>query len=102
MTLALSFVARRRITDGQTGYRAFSLNAASNAEIIHDFNYAQVLTLNLLSKGYRYLEVPISYHFRTAGDSFVKLGPYLRKVVPAIYRELNRSELKTKPNMKSN
>ena len=102
LTLALSFVARRRITDGQTGYRAFSLNAASNAEIIHDFNYAQVLTLNLLGKGYRYLEVPISYHFRTAGDSFVKLGPYLRKVVPAVYRELNRPELTTKPNMRSN
>ena len=89
LTRALSIVARHRITDGQTGYRAFSSRAAADAEIIHDYNYAQVLTLDLLAKGYRYAEVPISYRFRTAGRSFVKLGPYLRKVVPAVYRELN-------------
>ncbi|HJO40497.1 MAG: lysylphosphatidylglycerol synthase domain-containing protein [Acidimicrobiales bacterium] len=89
LTLVLSVIARRRITDGQSGYRAFSYEAAANTEIIHDFNYAQVLTLDLLAKGYRYLEVPISYKFRTKGDSFVKLGGYLRKVVPAVYRELN-------------
>lgn len=89
LTKTLSIVARRKITDGQTGYRAFSPAAAAQAEVIHDFNYAQVITLNLLEKGYRYMEVPISYHFRTTGESFIKLGPYLRKVVPAVYRELN-------------
>ena len=89
LTRALSMVARRRITDGQTGYRAFSVGAAADAEIIHDYNYAQVLTLDLLAKGYRYAEVPISYRFRTTGQSFVKLGRYLRNVVPAVYRELN-------------
>lgn len=91
LTRLLSIVARRRITDGQSGYRAFSRDAAAAAEIIHDFNYAQVLTLDLLAKGYRYAEVPIGYHFRTTGESFVKLGPYLRNVVPAVYRELNAS-----------
>ena len=89
LTKTLSVIARRRITDGQTGYRAFSPAAAARAEVIHDFNYAQVITLDLLAKGYRYLEVPISYHFRTTGESFIKLGPYLRKVVPAVYREVN-------------
>ena len=89
LTAALSLVARRRITDGQTGYRAFSRAAATDAEIIHDYNYAQVLTLDLLAKGYRYAEVPISYRFRTTGKSFVKLGRYLRNVIPAVYRELN-------------
>jgi uncharacterized membrane protein YbhN (UPF0104 family) len=89
LTRVLSVIARRRITDGQTGYRAFSPAAAARAEVIHDFNYAQVITLDLLAKGFRYLEVPISYHFRTTGESFIKLGPYLRKVVPAVYRELN-------------
>lgn len=89
LTRVLSVVARRKITDGQTGYRALSLDAARNAEVIHDFNYAQVLTLDLLAKGYRHEEVPISYHFRTTGESFIKLGRYLRNVVPAVYRELN-------------
>lgn len=89
LTRILSVIARRRITDGQSGYRALSPTAVADAEIIHDFNYAQVLTLDLLAKGYRYEEVPISYHFRTTGESFVKLGRYLRSVVPAVYRELN-------------
>lgn len=80
---------RRDLTDGQSGYRAFSPRAAADAEIVHDYNYAQVLTLDLLGKGFVYTEVPITYAFRTTGDSFVKLGRYLRKVVPATHRELN-------------
>lgn len=90
LTRVLAFVARTRITDGQSGYRAFSPAAAADAEIIHDFNYAQVITLDLIAKGYRYEEVPISYHFRTTGTSFVRLGRYLREVVPAVHRQLNR------------
>ncbi len=89
LTWILSRVARRRLADGQSGYRALSAAAAADAEIVHDFNYAQVLTLDLLGKGYAYAEVPISYRFRRHGTSFVRLGPYLRRVVPAVYRELN-------------
>ncbi len=89
LTRLLSWVARRRISDGQSGYRAFSPRALAAAEVIHDFNYAQVLTLDLLAKGMTYAEVPISYRFRTTGESFIKLGRYLRAVVPAVYREVN-------------
>ncbi|MCB9373776.1 MAG: hypothetical protein H6518_13535 [Microthrixaceae bacterium] len=59
--------------------------------MIHDFNYAQVLTLDLLAKGFRYAEVPISYRFRSHGESFIRLGAYLRNVVPAVYLEINRA-----------
>jgi glycosyltransferase involved in cell wall biosynthesis len=90
LTAALRFVARAPIGDGQSGFRALSRAAAADAEIVHDYNYAQVLTLDLLAKGFRYLEVPISYRFRTAGRSFVRPWPYLRKVVPAVWHELNR------------
>jgi len=89
LTKALSVVARRRLSDGQSGYRAFSAGAARDAEVVHDFNYAQVITLDLLGKGYRYAEVPITYAFRTTGTSFVRLGRYLRAVIPAVHRELN-------------
>jgi uncharacterized membrane protein YbhN (UPF0104 family) len=89
LTRLLAFAARTPISDGQSGYRAFSRAAAADAEIVHDFNYAQVVTLDLLAKGYRYAEVPISYAFRTEGTSFVRLGTYLRRVVPAVHRELN-------------
>lgn len=88
LTLALSLVARRRIGDGQSGYRALSRAAAEAAEIVHDYNYAQVLTLDLLRKGFRYREVPISYSFREHGRSFVRLDRYLRAVVPGVVREL--------------
>jgi glycosyltransferase involved in cell wall biosynthesis len=91
LTGLLRFVARAPIGDGQSGFRALSAAAAADAEIVHDYNYAQVLTLDLLAKGYRYLEVPIGYRFRTAGRSFVRPLRYLRQVVPAVWRELNRS-----------
>ena len=93
LTRLLAAAARTRISDGQSGYRALSRAAAADAEIVHDFNYAQVLTLDLLGKGYRYAEVPIRYRFREHGRSFVRLLPYLRRVVPAVHRELNGSVL---------
>ncbi len=80
---------RPDLTDGQSGMRAFSQEAAEAAQIRHDYNYAQVLTLNLLGQGFAYGEVPITYTFRTAGQSFVRLGSYLRAVLPAVHAELN-------------
>ena len=93
LTAWVRTVARRQfgvhgVTDGQSGYRALSPAAARDAEIIHDFNYAQVLTFDLLAKGHRYAEVPISYRFRTTGRSFIRLLPYLRQVIPAVRTEL--------------
>ncbi len=86
-TALLALLTRRRLTDGQTGMRAFSREAARRAEIIHDYNYAQVLTLDLLQKGMRVEEVPIRYRLREHGESFVSWS-YPAKVLPAIWREL--------------
>ena len=86
-TALLALITRRRISDGQTGMRAFSGEAASQAEIIHDYNDAQVLTLDLLRKGFRMKEVPIRYRVRKHGTSFVDWR-YPAKVLPAIWREL--------------
>ena len=86
-TALLVVLTGRRISDGQTGMRAFSREAASRAEIIHDYNYAQVLTLDLSRKGFRIEEVPIRYRVREHGDSFVSWR-YPAKVLPAIWREL--------------
>ncbi len=86
----LSLAAGRRITDGQTGFRAFSRRALECAEIIHDYNYAQVLTLDLLKKGMRLREVPIAYRHRTKGRSFI--GPrYLWRVPLAMVRQMLRA-----------
>ncbi len=89
LTRLTSFVARRRLSDAQSGFRALSPRAAAAAEIVHDYNYAQVLTLDLLAKGLVYAEVPIAYRHRRVGTSFVTPTRYLRRVVPAVYRELN-------------
>lgn len=74
------------LTDGQSGYRALSAAAATDADLVHDYNYAQILTLDLLRKGFRYSEVPITYARREIGRSFVSLPTYLRWVLPAIWR----------------
>jgi uncharacterized membrane protein YbhN (UPF0104 family) len=91
LTCWMRWMTRAPVTDGQSGYRAFSARAAADAEIVHDYNYAQVLTLDLLAKGFVYAEVPINYAFRSTGTSYVRLGRYLRRVLPAVYRELNAS-----------
>jgi glycosyltransferase involved in cell wall biosynthesis len=88
-TALLTLLARCRISDGQAGMRAFSREAALQAEIIHDYNYAQVLTLDLLRKGFRMEEVSIRYRVREHGASFVSWS-YPAKVLPAIWRELRR------------
>lgn len=90
LTAWVRWMTRRGdLTDGQSGYRAFSPAAAAAAEVVHDYNYAQVLTLDLLAKGFTYAEVPIRYSFRTSGTSFIRLGRYLRRVLPAVHAELN-------------
>lgn len=83
----LMLLTGRWMTDGQTGMRAFSREAAASAEIIHDYNYAQVLTLDLIRKGFRLAEVPIRYRVREHGESFIRWS-YPAKVLPAIWREL--------------
>jgi glycosyltransferase involved in cell wall biosynthesis len=80
-------LTRTFMTDGQTGMRAFSREAARSAEIIHDYNYAQVLTLDLLRKGFRLEEVSIRYRVREHGESFIRWS-YPARVLPAIWREL--------------
>lgn len=86
LTVLTSVLAMRRLTDGQSGFRALSGWAAAHAVIGHDYNYAQVLTLGLLRQGFRYREVPIRYSRRRHGRSFVKLSRYLTKVLPAMAR----------------
>ncbi|MBA2873719.1 glycosyltransferase family 2 protein [Thermaerobacillus caldiproteolyticus] len=89
-TLLQSVLLRTWIYDGQSGMRAFSRQAMEHAEIIHDYNYAQVLTLNLVRKGFRVKEVPIRYQVRTTGKSFIKFRAYLTAVLPAIWKEMRR------------
>jgi hypothetical protein len=79
------------VTDAQTGYRAFSRRALAVAEIRHDYNYAQVLTLSLWGSGIEPVEVPIGYRRRNGGSSFVRYPEYFARVAPAILRQWRTS-----------
>ncbi|WNF21942.1 glycosyltransferase family 2 protein [Mesobacillus jeotgali] len=100
-TFLQTFLLRKWLYDGQSGMRAFSRNVLQHAEIIHDYNYAQVLTLNLVRKGFRVLEVPIQYRVRTTGTSFISFKKYMTNVVPAVYREMARPVSKVAGEKKS-
>ncbi|WP_219834447.1 glycosyltransferase family 2 protein [Paenibacillus sp. R14(2021)] len=89
-TLLQVLLLRRMIWDGQSGMRGFSREAMEHAEIIHDYNYAQVLTLNLLRQGFVMEEVPITYQVRVYGQSFIKFRKYVGSVLPAIWKEMRR------------
>ncbi|MDH4278317.1 MAG: lysylphosphatidylglycerol synthase domain-containing protein [Acidimicrobiia bacterium] len=89
LTRWVRYVTGVPVTDGQSGYRALSAEALAAAEVAHDYNYAQVLTIDLLDKGFGYHEVGIGYSFRRSGQSFVHLGHYLKQVVPTVWRQLN-------------
>lgn len=89
-TLLQAALLRRVIWDGQSGMRAFTREAMKCAEIIHDYNYAQVLTLNLMRQGFAMEEVPITYQVRVHGESFIKFRKYLGNVLPAVWREMRR------------
>ncbi|MGH3994760.1 MAG: glycosyltransferase family 2 protein, partial [Pseudonocardiaceae bacterium] len=75
------------MSDAQTGYRAFSRRALAAAEIRHDYNFAQVLTLSLWGAGIEPVEVEISYRRRAGGRSFVRYPEYLVRVAPVVWRQ---------------
>ncbi|MFE4349137.1 glycosyltransferase family 2 protein [Peribacillus butanolivorans] len=95
-TFVQSLLLRRWIYDGQSGMRAFTKQALKHAEIVHNYNYAQVLTLNLVRKGFRVKEVPIQYQVRSTGESFITFRGYLSSVIPAIWKEVKRPVQKVK------
>ncbi len=97
-TFIQSLLLKKWIYDGQSGMRAFSRQALEHAEIIHDYNYAQVITLNLVRKGFRVQEVPIQYQVRTTGESFITFRGYLSTVLPAIIKEMSRPVQKVELN----
>lgn len=85
---------RKWIWDGQSGFRAFSREVLRDLEIIHDYNYAQVMTLNIVRQGYRMVEVPIHYKVRETGQSFIRGIVYLKRVFPAIWQEMTTRRTK--------
>lgn len=87
-TVLQMLIVRKWISDGQTGMRAFSRWAIAHSRIIHDYNYAQVLTIHLNRQGCRMGEIGIDYQVRTTGQSFIRFVPYVKNVFRGIWKEL--------------
>ncbi len=60
-----------KITDGQTGLMAFHKRYLQVFNIIKDYNETQQLIIDSWGKHMRVMEVPVVFHKRTTGKSFI-------------------------------
>lgn len=73
------------VTDGQTGLMAFGKRYLCNFEIISDYNETQQLIIDSWGRHMRVIEVPVLFHKRKTGKSFISWR-YPFKVLPTIIR----------------
>ena len=72
---AINFAMKSSLTDCLSGYRALFRNTFNDLVLFSDnFEIEVEMTVEALAKGYRVLEVPISYKPRRAGSN-TKLNP---------------------------
>ncbi|MBI3051397.1 glycosyltransferase family 2 protein [Candidatus Woesearchaeota archaeon] len=71
----ISGIARQRITDSQTGLRAFTSNVAK-LPIISNYTYTQEQILRAARAKYRIAEVPVTFRKRTHGKSRLLRNPF--------------------------
>ncbi|MFH1391823.1 MAG: glycosyltransferase family 2 protein [Candidatus Diapherotrites archaeon] len=64
----LSFLCGKKISDGQTGFRAFSREAASRINLFSNYTYTQESILQAIDKGIHIKEVPVDFRKRN-GES---------------------------------
>jgi len=59
----VSWLIDQKITDSQTGFRAYSNKALLNISIVNDFTYTQEVLIDLKFKGMQIGEVPVSVKY---------------------------------------
>lgn len=74
-----------KVTDGQTGLMAFGKRYICNFQIIADYNETQQLIIDSWGRHMRVIEVPVVFHKRETGKSFISWR-YPFKVLPTIIR----------------
>jgi glycosyltransferase involved in cell wall biosynthesis len=78
-----------KITDAQTGLMAFHRRYLAVFDIVSDYNETQQLIMDAWGKHFRVIEVPVVFHKRMTGNSFISFR-YPFKVMPTILRMLVR------------
>ena len=73
---AISKVTGVKITDGQTGFRAFTGEVAEKVKIISTHTYTQEMVIKAIKEKFRVIEVPIYFAKRKAGKSKLISNPF--------------------------
>jgi len=72
-TWLMNILTDYTISDAQTGMMAFGRKYLSVFELHGNYNPPQQLLIDASSKFMRYMEVPVTFHSRKTGESFVSL-----------------------------
>jgi len=75
-TKLLRYLTKCGISDGQTGFRAFTSEFASKIKIRGDFTYTQEMILEAVSKKAKIGEIPIFFGRRDSGNSRLMKNPF--------------------------
>ncbi len=70
----IRFLTGIKLTDTQTGFRALNLKALADLDLKANYTYVQEMIIDLYSKGFRIVEVPIAVLPRKYGSSKVALN----------------------------
>ena len=86
----VSWLVNQKLSDSQTGFRAYSKNALFNVSIINDFTYTQEVLIDLKFKGMRIGEVPVSVKYDEKRKSRVvkSIFSYSTRALSIILRTL--------------
>jgi len=72
----ISQITGLKITDGQTGFRAFTREVAENIKISSKHTYTQEQIIRAVSEKYRIKEIPITFLKRKSGKSRLISNPF--------------------------
>lgn len=72
----ISRISGVRITDGQTGFRAFTKDFAQKVKIISNHTYTQEMIIRAVKAGFRVREVPVYFARRREGQSKLISNPF--------------------------
>jgi glycosyltransferase involved in cell wall biosynthesis len=68
----ISHITRNKITDGQTGFRAFTKEVAETLQIRSELTYTQEQIIDAFEEGFRVKEVPVYFKKREGHSHLVK------------------------------
>ncbi|MCP1663173.1 glycosyltransferase involved in cell wall biosynthesis [Methanocalculus sp. AMF5] len=72
----VSKITKTKISDAQTGFRAFTRDVAEEVDVNSNFTYTQEQIIKAVEKNFRIKEIPIYFARRSAGTSRLMTNPF--------------------------